>query len=68
METLIEAMDEYYSANLAEEVKRGETPNRPPFGFKIENNMFAPDKNAPVLRKIFEAYADGIQCKKYVII
>jgi DNA invertase Pin-like site-specific DNA recombinase len=45
MEAIIECMDEYYSINLAEEVKRGminkvkngEIVFRPPYGYKIEN-------------------------------
>lgn len=67
-EAMIEAMDEYYSINLAEEVKRGMTEKAkrggvlsiPAFGYKVENNEFViiPEE-AEVIRKVFNDYKDG---------
>ena len=68
IEALLEAMDEYYSINLAEEVKRGMNEkfsrggvvSRPPFGYKMSNGVFVPnDETAPIVRMIFEDYASG---------
>ncbi|MGN0613582.1 MAG: recombinase family protein [Porcipelethomonas sp.] len=71
IEALIEAMDEYYSINLAEEVRRGmtEKANRgevvsaPPFGYDVVDNVFVPNpENAPVVKMIFEKYLNGQGC------
>lgn len=67
MEAIYEAMDEYYSANLSQEVKRGmaEKFSRggitapPPIGYKSENGTYIPDEQADIVRKIFEDFADG---------
>lgn len=68
IEAMIEAMDEYYSINLAEEVKRGMTEkvNRgeavsiPSFGYDIKDGKYYPDpETAPVVRKIFNDYLNG---------
>lgn len=69
IEALIEAMDEYYSINLAEEVKRGmlekvkrgEPVVAPPYGYKMENKAYIPDPDAvPVVQLIFQKFAAGI--------
>lgn len=67
-EAMIEAMDEYYSINLAEEVKRGMTEKAKrgealsiaPLGYKIENKklVVVPDK-AEIIHTVFEKYAAG---------
>ena len=67
-EAMIEAMDEYYSINLAEEVKRGMTEKAKrgealsiaPLGYKIENKklVIVPDK-AEIIHTVFEKYAAG---------
>lgn len=68
IEALLEAMDEYYSINLAEEVRRGmnEKFSRggvvsiPPFGYRMENGYFAPDSaRAPVVSMIYEDFLSG---------
>lgn len=68
IEALIEAMDEYYSINLAEEVKRGMTEKvkrgepvtAPAFGYRIEHKQYYPDPDtAPIVQKIFEDFAAG---------
>lgn len=51
VEAMIEAMDEYYSLNLAEEVRRGmrekvvrgEPVTVPPFGYRMREKQFVPD-------------------------
>lgn len=67
-EAMIEAMDEYYSINLAEEVKRGMTEKAKrggvlsiaAFGYKVENDEFiiVPEE-AEIIRKVFNDYISG---------
>lgn len=73
IEALIEAMDEYYSLNLAEEVKRGMNEkfsrggvvSQPPFGYKMDNGIFAPDKaNASVVQMIYDDYLSGMGARQ----
>ncbi len=68
IEAMIEAMDEYYSINLGEEVKRGmnekvsrgEAVTIPSFGYNIENGVYIPDPvAAPAVRSIFEDFLAG---------
>lgn len=68
MEAMIEAMDEYYSLNLAEEVKRGMTEKArrgglqatPAFGYRAENNILVPvPEEAEVIRAIFDRFIAG---------
>lgn len=68
IEALLEAMDEYYSINLAEEVRRGMSEkisrggvvSAPPFGYKIKDDVYVQDEaEAAVVRKIFEDYVNG---------
>lgn len=68
MEAMIEAMDEYYSINLAEEVKRGMTEkarrgglqSTPSFGYGVENNTLIPmPEEAALVRSIFERFIAG---------
>lgn len=65
IEALIEAMDEYYSLNLAEEVKRGMSEkfsrggvvSQPPFGYRMQDGIFFPDETAaPIVQMIFSDY------------
>lgn len=73
IESLIEAMDEYYSVNLSEEVVRGMTEkvsrgkpvSIPPLGYKMIKGEFVIDEDtAPVVRKIFKDYLDGKGCRE----
>lgn len=69
MEKFLEAMDEYYSANLAAEVRKGLRENALkakhsggvlPFGFDVdENNNYIPNDDAKIVRRIFEEFAAG---------
>ena len=71
LEGFIEVIDEYYSANLALEVKKGLKENalkgkytggKVPYGLRVDaDGFFCPDeKTAPIVRRIFEQYASGI--------
>ncbi|MGA4517373.1 recombinase family protein [Solibacillus silvestris] len=67
LESLIEAMDEYYSANLALEVKKGlkenalkgkHTGGNVAFGYSVDNEgRYVPNDNAFIVKRIFEEYA-----------
>lgn len=68
MESMIEAMDEYYSINLAEEVKRGmeekhrrgELQAPPAFGYTVQNNVLTPvPEEAVYVREIFRRFNNG---------
>lgn len=68
IEALIEAMDEYYSINLSEEVKRGMTEKAsrgevvtiPSYGYQIKDGKYIPDPDtAPIVRRMFTDYLDG---------
>lgn len=65
LESMLEAMAEYYSINLSEEVKkgmtekatRGEIQSRPAFGYKVENNKFIIiSEEAEIIKYIFDQY------------
>lgn len=67
-EAMIEAMDEYYSINLAEEVKRGMTEKAKRggvlsiagYGYKVENGEYViVPEEAEIIRKVFNDYANG---------
>ena len=72
IEALLEAMDEYYSVNLAEEVRRGMTEKisrggivvAPPIGYKIEGDKYVPDDNAAIVKRIFEDFVNGHPLRK----
>lgn len=73
IEALIEAMDEYYSVNLAEEVRRGmnekfsrgEVVSQPPFGYIVKNGVFVPDEEkAPIVQRIFNDFNSGIPTRQ----
>jgi len=69
IEALLEAMDEYYSIDLGENVKRGmnekvsrgEPVSAPAFGYLIQNKQYYmnPD-TAPLVKMMFDDYISGI--------
>ena len=68
MEAMIEAMDEYYSINLAEDVKRGmeekhrrgELQSTPSFGYAAQDGMLVPrEPEASYVREIFSRFLSG---------
>lgn len=69
LESMLEGMAEYYSAELSEKIRRGQTENalkaqnngsRPPFGYRLVEHKLAIDTaTAPVALEIFKQYADG---------
>jgi DNA invertase Pin-like site-specific DNA recombinase len=65
LEAMLEAMAEYYSLNLADEVKKGMTEkairgqyqSSPPFGYKMENKkLVIIEDEAQVVRMIFDKF------------
>lgn len=68
IEAMIEAMDEYYSINLAEEVKRGMTEkvsrgepvSIPAFGYDIKDKNYVPNpETSPIVVSIFSDFLAG---------
>jgi len=73
IEALLEAMDEYYSINLAQEVRRGmnEKFSRggivcpPPFGYRMGKEQYDPDPSAaPFIPMIFSDFLQGMSCRQ----
>ena len=73
IEALLEAMDEYYSINLAQEVRRGmnEKFSRggvvgpPPFGYCLSDGKCIPDPStAPFVSMIFSDFVSGMNCRQ----
>lgn len=67
-EAIIEAMDEYYSLNLAEEVRRGMTErikhgnhnSVAPFGYRIvDKQLVVFPEQAEIIREVFSRYLNG---------
>lgn len=70
MESLLEGMNEYYSANLAREVKKGLKENAlvckhnggiPPLGYGVDKNLhyYIIEKEASAVRLIFDKFIQG---------
>lgn len=68
VEAMIEAMDEYYSINLAEDVKRGmeekhrrgELQSTAAYGYVVQNGMLIPhEPEASFVREMFRRFLDG---------
>lgn len=76
VEALLEAMDEYYSINLAQEVKRGMNEKfsrggvvtAPPFGYRMGETCFEIDeKTSPIVKMIFNDFINGIPARQIAI-
>lgn len=71
LESLLEGMAEYYSANLSENVKRGQresilkgnwTGGQVPYGYRVQDKkLIVREDAAAIVREIFQRYADGEQ-------
>lgn len=68
LEAMLEAMAEYYSINLSDEVKKGMTEKAtrgglqhvPPFGYRAESNVLVPvPEEAELVREAFRRFASG---------
>lgn len=75
LESVLEGMAEYYSANLSQNVLRGMHQKAEqgkymggtiPLGYKIDKdkNYIIDENTAVVVKRIFEMYADGYTCKE----
>lgn len=76
IEALLEAMDEYYSINLAQEVRRGmnEKFSRggvvsiPPFGYRMGTEHFEPDpEKAPFIPMIYQNFLNGMSFRQIAV-
>lgn len=74
LESMLEGMAEYYSAELSQKIKRGQREsfmkgrilsNTLRFGYKKNVNLQyeIDDTTAPIVREMFQMYADGYQLK-----
>lgn len=77
LESLLEGMAEFYSAELAEKVNRGMTDNAlkamtngsiTPLGYYLDENrrLQIDESKAPFVREIFQRYADGEKIKTII--
>lgn len=70
LEGFLEVIDQYYSANLAVEVRKGLRENalkgmhaggQVLFGYSLDKDgYYIPNENAPIVRRIFEEYCEGV--------
>lgn len=76
LESMLEAMAEYYSLNLSDEVMKGMIPRaekglvnaKPPFGYKmINSNYVIEEKEAETVRYIFNEFEKGVSFKNIAI-
>ena len=76
LEGLLESMAEYYSANLSENIRRGQRESIAkgtylggpvPYGYRSQDGkLVVDDKTAPIVRHIFEQYAGGVAKKRII--
>ena len=76
LESLLEGMAEYYSAELSQKVRRGLNESRQkglftggtiPYGYKVENKrIVVNEEEAQIVRQIFDRYAGGEQMKRII--
>ena len=68
MEGILESMNEYYSANLSRETRKGLKENimqgkrngaKAPLGYDAVNQHLIPNGKAPIITNLFRMYADG---------
>lgn len=73
LESFLESIDEYYSANLSVEIQKGIRENalngksnggRAPFGYTLtKHGTYEINENAPIVEQIFQDYVNGISKK-----
>lgn len=76
LEGLLESMAEYYSANLSQNIRRGQRESiakglfcggHIPLGYKVvDKKLVADDKTAPLVRYVFDQYAQGIPKRQII--
>lgn len=76
LESLLEGMNQYFSAELAQKVKRGMRETRLkglfqggglPYGYRVEQRKVVVDENtAEVVRYIYDQYAKGVYVKDII--
>ena len=76
LEGLLESMAEYYSANLSQNIRRGQRESMAkglycggsvPYGYKLVNKkLVVDDKTAPIIRYVFDQYAQGVPKKEII--
>ena len=76
LESLLEGMAEYYSAELSQKVRRGMNESRQKgqftggnliYGYKTENKkVLIDEEKASIIREIFEKYASGVFVKDII--
>lgn len=76
LEALLEASAEYYSLDLKKKIKRGQRETIAkgrwcggpvPIGYKaVDGKLELDEKNAPVVRYVFEQYASGMPMKEII--
>ena len=76
LESLLEGLAEYYSKNLAQNVSRGMRVARQhgfftggaiPYGYRVGEKKLVPDeKEARVVQKVFEMYADRVPMSEII--
>ena len=76
LESMLEGMAEYYSAELAEKIRRGQKDNAlkchnnggpPPFGYElVDHHLQIDPATAPVVLEIFKRYADGATLQEII--
>lgn len=76
LEALLEASAEYYSLDLKKKIKRGQRESIAkgkycggpiPYGYKLsDGKLLVDEKNAPVIRYLFEQYASGVPMKEII--
>ncbi len=76
LESLLEGMNQYFSAELSQKVKRGMRENRRkglyqgggvPYGYKVENQRLVIDEmKAEVVRYMYEQYSKGVYVREII--
>lgn len=76
LEALLEASAEYYSLDLKKKILRGQRETIAkgrwcggpiPYGYKaVDGKLVADEKTAPIIRYVFEQYAQGVPMKEII--